>query len=70
VNLDISAQQVADCIDATGIGFLFAQKLHPAMRFAGPVRRELGVRTLFNILGPLTNPAAADYQVLGVYSKA
>ena len=69
VNLNINPQQVADCIDATGIGFLFAQHLHPAMRHAGPVRRELGIRTLFNILGPLTNPADADYQVLGVYSK-
>jgi len=69
VNLDITPEQVADCIDATGIGFLFAQHLHPAMRHAGPVRRELGIRTIFNILGPLTNPANADYQVLGVYSK-
>jgi len=69
VNLDLSPQQVADCIDETGIGFLFAQHLHPAMRHAGPVRRELGIRTLFNILGPLTNPANADYQVLGVYSN-
>jgi len=69
VNLELSPQQVADCIDHTGIGFLFAQHLHPAMRHAGPVRRELGIRTIFNLLGPLTNPAAADYQVLGVYSK-
>ena len=68
VNLDISPAQVADCIDETGIGFLFAQKLHPAMKFAGPVRRELGVRTLFNLLGPLTNPASAEYQVLGVFA--
>jgi len=69
VNLDISPQQVAACIDETGIGFLFAQKLHPAMRHAGPVRRELGVRTIFNLLGPLTNPAEAEYQVLGVFAK-
>jgi len=69
VNLNISPEQVADCIDETGIGFLFAQHLHPAMRHAGPVRRELGIRTIFNLLGPLTNPADADYQVLGVYSK-
>jgi len=69
VNLNISPKQVADCIDHTGIGFLFAQHLHPAMRHAGPVRRELGIRTIFNLLGPLTNPANADYQVLGVYSK-
>jgi len=69
VNLNLSPEQVADCIDETGIGFLFAQHLHPAMRHAGPVRRELGIRTIFNLLGPLTNPAGADYQVLGVYSK-
>ncbi|MDQ6997834.1 MAG: anthranilate phosphoribosyltransferase [Mariprofundus sp.] len=69
VNLELSPEQVADCIDKTGIGFLFAQHLHPAMRHAGPVRRELGIRTIFNLLGPLTNPAGADYQVLGVYSK-
>jgi len=69
VNLDISPKQVAACIDETGIGFLFAQTLHPAMRYAGPVRRELGVRTVFNLLGPLTNPANAEYQVLGVFAK-
>lgn len=69
VNLNVSPQKVADCIDTTGIGFLFAQALHPAMKHAGPVRRELGVRTVFNLLGPLTNPAGAEYQVLGVYSK-
>jgi len=69
VNLAISPEQVADCIDATGIGFLFAQTLHPAMKHAGPVRRELGVRTVFNLLGPLTNPAGAEYQVLGVFAK-
>ncbi len=69
VNLDLPPERVADCIDATGIGFLFAQKLHPAMRHAGPVRRELGVRTVFNLLGPLTNPAGAGYQVLGVYAN-
>ena len=69
VNLNISAEKVADCIDKTGIGFLFAQNLHPAMRYAGPVRRELGIRTIFNLLGPLTNPAGAEYQVLGVFSK-
>ncbi len=69
VNLDISPEQVAACIDATGIGFLFAQKLHPAMKYAGPVRRELGVRSVFNLLGPLTNPANAEYQVLGVFAQ-
>jgi len=69
VNLELTPDQVARCIDEVGIGFLFAQKLHPAMRHAGPVRRELGVRTIFNLLGPLTNPANAEYQVLGVFSK-
>jgi anthranilate phosphoribosyltransferase len=69
VNLNISPERVAECIDETGIGFLFAQQLHPAMKHAGPVRRELGVRTIFNLLGPLTNPAGAKYQVLGVFAK-
>jgi anthranilate phosphoribosyltransferase len=69
VNLDISPEKVAGCIDETGIGFLFAQHLHPAMKHAGPVRRALGIRTVFNLLGPLTNPAGAEYQVLGVYAK-
>ncbi len=69
VNLDISPEQVATCIDETGIGFLFAQHLHPAMKYAGPVRRELAVRTVFNLLGPLSNPAGAEYQVLGVFAK-
>ncbi len=65
VTLDEAA--VAQCIDDAGIGFLFAQSLHPAMRHAGPVRKELGVRTVFNMLGPLTNPARASLQVIGVY---
>lgn len=69
VNLNITPEQVAACIDETGIGFLFAQALHPAMKHAGPVRRELGVRTIFNLLGPLTNPAGAEYQVLGVFGE-
>lgn len=67
VNLELTPEQVADCVDVVGIGFLFAQKLHPAMKNAGGPRRELGVRTLFNILGPLTNPANAAAQVMGVY---
>jgi len=68
VNLTVSPEQVAACIDEVGIGFLFAQALHPAMKHAGPPRREMGVRTVFNLLGPLTNPAGAAYQVLGVYA--
>ena len=68
VNLDLSPQQVADCIDQIGLGFLFAPKLHPAMKHAIGPRRELAVRTIFNILGPLTNPANASSQLLGVFN--
>lgn len=68
VHIGIAPERVADCIDAVGIGFLFAPSHHPAMKHAGPVRRELGIRTIFNLLGPLTNPAGAEYQVLGVYA--
>jgi anthranilate phosphoribosyltransferase len=67
VNLDLTPIQIAKCIDQVGIGFLFAQKLHPAMKNVGPVRKELGVRTVFNILGPLTNPARTPAQIVGVY---
>ncbi len=67
VNLDLAPAQVAQCIDEVGIGFLFALKLHPAMKNVGPVRKELGVRTVFNILGPLTNPARTPAQIVGVY---
>ncbi len=66
VKLELSPESVRQCIDETGIGFMFAPAFHPAMRFAGPARRELGVRTVFNFLGPLTNPAGAAYQLLGV----
>ena len=69
VGLELTPEQVAHCLDEVGIGFLFAPNHHPAMRHAGPVRRELGVRTIFNLLGPLTNPANAGYQLLGVYSS-
>ena len=65
--LDLSPDQVASCIDQTGIGFMFAPNHHSAMKYAAPVRKELGVRTLFNILGPLTNPANAGTQLLGVF---
>jgi len=69
VNLNISPKQVASCVDNVGIGFLFAPNHHPAMKYAGPTRKEMGVRTIFNLLGPLTNPASAAYQILGVFSK-
>ncbi|MGH9203276.1 MAG: anthranilate phosphoribosyltransferase, partial [Vicinamibacterales bacterium] len=64
--IDLSPQQVADCIERTGFGFMFAQTFHPAMKHAAPTRREIGIRTVFNILGPLTNPAGAKHQLLGV----
>src|SRR5436309_8766541 len=67
-NLDLPAVRVAQSIDELGFGFLFAPTHHPAMRHAAPVRRELAARTVFNVLGPLTNPAGARAQVLGVYA--
>ena len=67
VNLELSAEQVARCIDEVGIGFLFAPLLHPAMKHALGPRQEIGLRTIFNILGPLSNPAGAKRQLLGVY---
>ena len=69
VNIEAPPEVVAECIREVKIGFLFAPKLHPAMKHAGPVRRELGVRTIFNILGPLTNPAGAKCQLLGVFAS-
>jgi len=66
-NIMLSPAQVADCVAETGIGFMFAPNHHTAMKNVAPVRRELGVRTIFNILGPLTNPADAPNQVLGVF---
>ena len=68
IYLDLKPQQVARCIEQVGVGFMFAPNHHPAMRYAIGPRREMGVRTLFNILGPLTNPAGAPNQVVGVYS--
>ena len=68
VNLDLDADQVALCVEKIGVGFLFAPKHHSAMKHAIGPRKEMGVRTLFNLLGPLTNPAAAPNQVLGVFS--
>jgi anthranilate phosphoribosyltransferase len=67
VNLDITPEMVEKCIAQIGIGFLFAPALHGAMKYAIGPRKEIGIRTIFNILGPLTNPAGADCQVLGVY---
>lgn len=67
VNLDIAPETVELCINRIGIGFLFAPALHSAMKHAIGPRREIGIRTIFNILGPLTNPASADCQVMGVY---
>ena len=66
VNIALSPGSVARCIDEVGFGFMFAQGFHPSMRFAAGPRREIGIRTVFNILGPLTNPAGADRQVIGV----
>ena len=67
VNILLNPQQIAESIAATGIGFMFAPNHHPAMKNVGPVRRELGVRTIFNILGPLTNPAGAPNILMGVF---
>ena len=67
VNIMLDPQQIAESIAATGIGFMFAPNHHPAMKNVGPVRRELGVRTIFNILGPLTNPAGAPNILMGVF---
>ena len=68
VNLDIGPQQVGACIEEVGVGFMFAQKHHSAMRHAIGPRKEMAVRTIFNVLGPLTNPAGAPNQVIGVFS--
>ena len=65
--ITLNAEQVAQCLADTGVGFMFAPNFHGAMKHAAPVRKELGVRTLFNILGPLTNPAAAPNQLMGVF---
>ncbi len=70
VNIEAPPEVVEECLRSVGIGFLFAPKLHPAMKHAGGVRRELGVRTIFNLLGPLTNPAGARGQILGVFDPA
>lgn len=68
VSLTLTPDQIATCINEVGVGFMFAQAHHSAMRFAGPVRQEIGVRTMMNVLGPMTNPASAKRQVIGVFS--
>lgn len=68
VNLDLTPEQVGKCVDEIGIGFLFAVKLHPAMKYAIGPRRQMKIRTIFNILGPLTNPAGANRQLMGVFA--
>jgi len=69
VNIALDAKRIGECIDKIGIGFLFAQKLHPAMKNVAAARKALGVKTIFNILGPLINPARATHQLMGVYSR-
>lgn len=70
VNVNQTPEQVANCVNQIGLGFMFAPNHHSAMKHAAPVRRELGVRTMFNLLGPLTNPANAKRQVMGVFSAS
>jgi anthranilate phosphoribosyltransferase len=69
VNLQLGPESIARCIDEVGIGFMFAQSHHPAMKHVAPIRRELGIRTIFNLLGPLANPAGAQRQVMGVSDR-
>lgn len=70
IDIEMEPEAVAECIDTAGIGFLFAQRFHPSMKFAAAPRAELGIRNVFNLLGPLTNPAGARRQVMGVYDGA
>ncbi len=70
VKVSLSTEQVQECIDSIGIGFLFAPDFHQSMKYAGGARKEIGIRTVFNILGPLTNPAGARSQILGVFDPA
>ncbi|MFH1849598.1 MAG: anthranilate phosphoribosyltransferase [archaeon] len=69
VNIGLEPGQVEACINEVGIGFMFAPKFHPAMRYAIGPRKEVGIRTIFNILGPLTNPAGAEYELMGVFDE-
>ena len=70
VKIELTPEQVARCIDEVGIGFMYAPAFHPAMKYAGPPRREIGIRTVFNVLGPLTNPARAQHQLIGVGDRS
>lgn len=70
VNLNLPPERIAECIDTVGVGFMFAPKHHPAMQHVAQPRRELGIRTVFNVLGPLSNPAGARRQVVGVFDAA
>lgn len=69
VNLELTPEQIATCVREVGVGFMFAPAHHSAMRFAGPVRQEIGIRTMMNVLGPMTNPADPKRQVIGVFSQ-
>ena len=69
VNINLTPEEIATCIDQVGVGFMFAPNHHPAMKNVAPVRKELGVRTIFNILGPLTNPAQAPNILMGVFHE-
>lgn len=69
INIHLDSQKIEECLDEVGIAFLFAQNLHPAMKYAMPARKQLGRRTMFNILGPLSNPAGATHQLIGVYDS-
>lgn len=70
VNISLSAEQATECLDSIGLCFCFAPLIHGAMKYAAPVRRQLGFPTIFNLLGPLTNPAAAEFQLIGTSSEA
>src|SRR3989338_2420770 len=70
VKIDLEPEKVEKCLETTGFGFMFAPLFHPAMKYAVGPRKEMGIRTIFNILGPLTNPAGAKRQVLGVFNDA
>ncbi|HKM41961.1 MAG TPA: anthranilate phosphoribosyltransferase [Methanocorpusculum sp.] len=70
VKIDLTPERVCEIIDENGIGFMFAQSHHPAMKYAGLVRKEIGIRSFFNLIGPLSNPAGADAQLLGVYDES